>query len=859
MTEISFGEWLKRRRKSVGLTQEQLAQQLNCSTITLRKIESEERRPSAQIVERLAEIFNISQDEQATFLRFARGDWKSAPTVESEDAPWHVSTKSTRSNLPASLTSLIGREQEIASVREYLSNPSIRLVTLIGPPGIGKTSLSLEVARKSIHDFTDGVFSVPLAPLDDPNLIAPTIIQMLDFGETKRHPAIERLKDGIGNKHMLLVLDNLEHLIEDTAPIVAELLLSCHRLKILTTSREALRVPGEWLYPVPTLTVPTETSSIDVEKASQFSALTLFAERARAVRPDFTLNTDNIQAVVNICNQLDRLPLAIELIAARIRLMSPQVLLERLSSPFTLYADGIRAVSTRQKSLYGAIAWSYDLLSEEEQKLFAYLSIFSGGFALEAVENIFSRTITNKPIFDLIASLLDKSLLQRTFDARGEPRFNMLVTIQQFALDCLQRMGEEAEVRNWHLFYFLDLSERAEPALRGPAQVQWLESLKNERDNLRAALDWAAKTKAIEAGLYLAGRLRSFWRIWNLREGEHWLVEFINSPESPHHPMALARAFYAYASILWQLQKFTEAYHAAEECLTISRACGDRLSEIDGLYLVGSVMQHLDSQESKAEIELEALALARSLGDRWRQAELLADLGWDHRDYLRARAYWEEAVTLYREVGDLNSLVDLLGALGNLELLHGDIESAQKRLDEAVQLNRQMNNQVVSGNFLAALSKIASIKGDFEKARSFLEEEIKITKESGDRMQYLWARTHLGHLALRQGNLSEARNIFVETSRNFFDDKSDIGVVVNLEGMASLHIAGNKLNQAARLIGWSDAARKKIGDSRPPLEQADVDRDIAACLAKMGEVAFSDAYDEGQRMTLEEAVTLALR
>jgi tetratricopeptide (TPR) repeat protein len=322
--------------------------------------------------------------------------------------------------------------------------------------------------------------------------------------------------------------------------------------------------------------------------------------------------------------------------------------------------------------------------------------------------------------------------------------------------------------------------------------------------------------------------------------------------------MSLAKALYAHASILWQLQKFTEAYQAAEECLTISRACGDRLSEIDGLYLVGSVMQHLDSQESKAEIELEALALAKSLGDRWRQAEVLTDLGWDHRDYLRARAYWEDAVTLYREVGDLNSLVDLLGALGNLELLHGDIESAQERLDEAVQLNRQTNNQVVSGNFLAALSKIASIKGDFEKARSFLEEEIRVTEESGDRMQYLWARTHLGHLALRHGNLSEARNIFIETSRNFFDDKSDIGVVFSIEGMAELYVATNKPAVAARLIGWADATRKRIDDTRPPIEQADVDKIIAACLAKMGEVAFSDAYDDGQKMKLDEAVAYAL-
>ena len=265
MAEVSFGEWLKRRRKVEGLTQEQLAEKVSCSTITLRKIEGEERRPSAQIVERLAEVFNIPSNEQTAFLRFARGDWRSAPAETREDAPWRVSSGIPRSNLPATVNSLIGREHEISDICNYLQRTDIRLVTLIGPPGIGKTRLSIESARQSLADFPDGVFFVALAPLGNPTLIATTIAQALGFVEATNISTNEQLKEGIGKKRILLVIDNCEHLVEETSSLISELLSACSRLKILATSRESLRITGEWLYSVPALDIPKETSSIDLE------------------------------------------------------------------------------------------------------------------------------------------------------------------------------------------------------------------------------------------------------------------------------------------------------------------------------------------------------------------------------------------------------------------------------------------------------------------------------------------------------------------------------------------------------------------------------------------------------------------
>ena len=767
--------------------------------------------------------------------------------------------QSPKTNLPIPFTSFIGREREIEEVKLLLS--STRLLTLTGVGGIGKTRLAIQAAHELLRSFRDGVWWVELAPLTDEALVPQAVAQVLGVREAPDASLIASLKNYLREKQALLILDNCEHLMVMCAQLVNDLLSQCANLRIMVTSREVLSIMGEATFQVPALTSPVPANLPSMQAWNEFESIQLFIERAEVTHPGLRLTQQNASALAQICQRLDGIPLAIELAAARVKLLSLEEIAQRLDDRFAFLTQGSRAVLPRHQTLRAAINWSYDLLSQAEQTIFNRLSVFAGGFTLHTAEEVAAGDEVSKPqVLDLFGQLLRKSLVLMLAYPKGsnsETRYGMLETIHEYARERLDESGEEDYIRTRHLKYFLQLSEQAEEALKGSIQIEWLTRLTDERDNLHAALSWAAKTKDIEAGLYIAGSLRSFWRMRDLREGERWLAEFINQPESYSYPAARAKALYAHASILWQFQRFTEAYHAAEECLTLSRACGDRLSEIDSLYLVGSVMQHLHNQERKAEIELEALALAKSLGDRWRQAELLADLGWDHRDYLRAQAYWEEAVTLYRQVGDLNSLVDLLGALGNLELSHGDLESAQERLNEAVQLNRQTNNQVVSGNFLAALSKIASIKGDFEKARSFLEEEIRVTKESGDRMDYLWARTHLGHLALHQGNLNEARDILIETSRNFFNDKVDIGVVFSLEGMASVYVAVNQLKQAARLIGWSDAARKKIGGHRPPIEQADVDRDIATCLDKLGEVAFAKVYEEGQLMTFDQAVEFA--
>ncbi len=700
--EVSFGEWLKRRRKVLGLTQEQFAQQLNCSTITLRKIEAEERRPSSQMVDLLAQVLNILPNERAEFLKFARGNWKSAPGEITEDVPWRVSTL--RSNLPTSLTSLIGREQDVVVICEYLSNAGIRLVTLIGPPGIGKTRLSIESARAVLQDFPDGVFFVALAPLEEPGLIEPTITQTLGFVEIKSQSSLERLKDGIGGKQMLLILDNAEHLIEGVATLVSDLLSICPRLKILTTSREALRVSGEWLYSVPFLSVPKDILSTDAEVESQFSALTLFAERARAVRADFTLNTDNLQLVASICAQLDGLPLAIELIAARMRLMSPRALLERLNDQFTLSADGMRAASARQQTLDDAIGWSYNLLSAEEQKLFVYLSVFSGGFTLEAAESIFWGMFTARSVSNLVTSLLDKSLLQRTFDARGEARFDMLVTIQQFALDHLRRMGSEAEVRNWHLVYFLALAEEGDKEMRGPNQIEWLHRLHVMRDNFRAALQWVIETGQTEAALQMARKLHWFFFVrGDHNEGRQWLGRVLALPDTPLYPEMHSEILTQLAHHTWLEIGAEQAQPFVESALSLARAHAHKHNTAKALAILGLIMIYENNFAVASSCLEESKVLFQEVNDQWGFAHAVMCLGTQsqiQQDWATSLILYKRVLKLFRDLGDGFFQGVALRFIGDLQMKQGNLASGVVALRQALLLAQQLDSKYEIGQTL---------------------------------------------------------------------------------------------------------------------------------------------------------------
>lgn len=864
MDEVSFGEWLKRQRKAEGWTQAQLALQISCSTSALKKIEAEERHPSRQIVERLAKIFNIPSNEQISFLRFARGDWQSAPAAGVENAPWRTSHISPRSQIPTRLNKLIGREHDVSQARQYLADASTRLVTLIGPPGIGKTSLSQQVAEVSTGDFSDGVFFVALAPLNDPDLVASTIGQTLRFEGRGKSSDIDLLKDGIADKQMLLVLDNFEHILE-AAPIVPELLTACPNLKILITSREVLRVPGEWIYPVPPLTVPqpSQSKETDVTATQNFSALSLFAERARAVQSSFKLNPENTDVVTAICSRLDGLPLAIELIAARIRLMSPQELFSRMDDRFTLYADGMRAMPVRQKTLHSAIAWSYDLLTREEQKFFAHLGVFVGGFTLEAASQVTGKaadTLTG------IMALLDKSLLQRVVSEKEESRFTMLFTIREFALNRLDEMNEAAKLHDQHLKYFLDLAEQADKEIHGPRQVEWLDRLEAEHDNYRAALDWCITNGDIESALYLIGSLSGQGRFWSVRsyfgEARKWFDKVQLLLDHSQYHLAYATALNGVSFIASLQGDYSSAISMAEESQRICESMGSagEMGLAGALYGIGRAefWGGGDRQHAQTCFERSA-AIYRTSGNRWEQALALFGLGIvarERNNYEQAQAFFEEGLALFKELEDAFGLGRVYELLGRLSRDQGNYDQAYRMHEQGLKYDRHLRFQVGISSSLLALGIISRIQGDYDQAETLLEEAANICREFSlaDDISAFYS----GCANLHRGDYAVSKAHFIQFTK--INHKLGIHNQVGegLFGLAAVAAGLQQYERAARLAGAGQAVHDAIAWAMDPNDRIEIDPLLQIARERLGDTKFEALAAEGHAMTMEQAVTYAL-
>jgi predicted ATPase/class 3 adenylate cyclase/Tfp pilus assembly protein PilF len=622
-------------------------------------------------------------------------------------------------NLPVQPTPLVGREADVAAVRALLRRGDVRVVTLSGPGGIGKTRLALQVAADLLDQFPDGVYFVSLAAVSDPALVLPTIAQTLGLGESGSCPLADTLHGYLAERAILLVLDNFEQ-VGAAAPQLAVLLAACGQPKLLVTSRATLRVRGEHEYPVPPLALPDPRRLPSLDVLGQYAAARLFVGLAIAARPDFELTADNAAAVATICARLDGLPLALELAASRIKLLSPEAMLPRLQSRLGLLTGGATDLPTRQQTLRGAIAWSYDLLRLGEQVLLRRLGIFAGGCTLDAAEAVCEAAGDQElSVLDGIGSLVNQSLVRQSAAGDAEPRFTMLETIREYALERLRQSGEEPTVRRQHGQYFLGLAEQAERGLRGPAQPRWLERLEQESDNLRLALEWAQTDADAATRLRLSGALWRFWWVrGHLSEGRSWLGRALASSEDADGDLR-ASALNGAGNLALAQGDFGEAARLHEASLALRRALGDEPGTATSLNNLAVVAQEQGIYDRATGLHEQALALRRTLCDQRGIASSLLNLGemaCAQGDYARAAALLDESLALHRDLGDTRRVAYSLLNLAAVHAGQGDPARAGPLYAECLGLLAELGDKRGIATGLEGLASVACKQAAFDRA-----------------------------------------------------------------------------------------------------------------------------------------------
>ena len=759
-------------------------------------------------------------------------------------------------NLPVQLTSFIGRENEISEVKQELAEH--RLVTLTGSGGTGKTRLSLQVAADLLEKFDHGVWFVELAPLTDPDLIPQTILSTIGVQEQQGKTPLEVLKEYLHEKQALIVLDNCEHLVSASAEVVNTLLNAAPKLKIMASSREALGVKGEASYPVPSLSLPDIKRLPAIEQLSQYEAVRLFIDRALLVAPHFVVDKDNAPHIAQICHRLDGIPLAIELAVARVKILSVDQISKRLDDRFRLLTGGARTALPRQQTLRALIDWSYDLLTENERLLLRRLSVFAGGWTLEAAEEVcVGDGIESYDVLDLLTQLVNKSLVVVMEQSQGrETRYRMLETIRQYAREKMLEAGASETVRDKHLAYFVKLAERAEPELHRSNQVFWLNKLDDEIDNLRMAVEWAIAND-VESGLRIAAIP---WRFWlgrtYLQEVDKWLKQLLEQHKATN-------ALHAQALVIHSLCKFrqgdfSETIKLAKQSLEMARTLSDKQTEALSLAFLGVFMVAQGTVGDGTPLLEQALAIYRLLGDKVGQADTAERLAINNNDMERAIAYTKESLALARELGDLSGMVFRLCWLSRLMFWTGNFISPIVWLEEALSIARQLGNQTSEMDVIHTYGDLSYWQGNYPQAITHFENLIQLSEKIGDQYIILWGYVKLAYAVLREGKIQQAHEFFRESIHRAQKADLIIALVFATEGLASLNVNQNQPERAARLFAWADAMRDQLGDHRPPVEQASVERDLEIIHSKLSIDEFSNLSTIGRTLTTEQAIALAL-
>ena len=847
----AFGDLLRRFRTAIGWTQEQLAERASVSARAVVNYETGVTlRPQRQTVYLLADALGLAPDERALFEAAARARRLPGPRALPQPSPTAAAA------LPIPPTPLFGRQAAIAAAAALLREGDARLLAITGPGGVGKTRLALAVAATLAADFADGVQFVPLVGLHDPALVLPAIARAVGVREAAGAALADALAAALHATQTLLLLDNCEQ-VAAAAPAIAALLARCARLRIVVTSRVALRVRGESVFPIGPLAVPALRDPPDLAALARSPAVALFLDRARALAPDFALTEANAAAIAGICVHLDGLPLAIELAAARVRTLAPPELRARLDDRFALLTRGARDLPERQRTLRDAVAWSHDLLDADARRLIRRLAVFVGGWERAAAVAVCAGDdLPAARIPDLLASLADQSLVRPEPGYAGAERLGMYETIRAFIHERLEESGERHRIERAHASYYCDLAEAAEPALTGSEQGAWLERLASEHDNLRAAARWAQRRAETAFGLRIAAAL---WRFWLARgyltEGRAWLERALaaaGADDDPALAPLVARASYGVGVLMTEQGDYGGA--AALVAAQIARLqAGGRADQTAGLWnILGNIARYRRDFGRARECYESGLRIFRAAGDRNGEGVALNNLGTVAReqgDHAGATDLFEQSLAVKRRLGNARGVGVALVNLADLARDQGEYARAANRLAEAVTIFRALGDRPGLAYALNNYGEVAIGQARSDEARAHLGESLHLFRAQGDQASIAIVLRNLGAAARLGGDAATATAHYEEALRAFAALGNRLGVAECAEGLAL--VAGTLQRQWARAVwlrGAAAALRDRLGTPLPLADRAAIDAAMVEARGVLGADGFAAAQTAGARV-----------